>query len=83
MKPTYNMRSQSRGQSLVFIYHLAFGGKTYKGEEAGNKKLAEHLATRTAIKSLLGNLEGESSRGQKRNANTNNDGRNKKRRFGN
>ncbi|WMV21048.1 hypothetical protein MTR67_014433 [Solanum verrucosum] len=53
MKPTYNMRSQSRGQSLVFICHLAFGGKTYKGEEAGNKKLAEHLAARTAIKSLL------------------------------
>uniref|UniRef100_M1D9Y8 Double-stranded RNA binding protein n=1 Tax=Solanum tuberosum TaxID=4113 RepID=M1D9Y8_SOLTU len=53
MKPTYNMISQAKGQSLVFICHLAFGGKTYIGEEAGNKKLAEHLAARTAIKLLL------------------------------
>uniref|UniRef100_A0A0V0H8U1 Putative ovule protein n=1 Tax=Solanum chacoense TaxID=4108 RepID=A0A0V0H8U1_SOLCH len=108
MKPTYNMISQEKGQSPIFIFHFAFGGKTYIGEEAGNKKLAEHLAARTAIKLLLetnadtlspiimskvnsddyfpkcsGNLQGESSSRHKRNANTNNERRNKKRRFGN
>ncbi|KAG5616340.1 hypothetical protein H5410_016164, partial [Solanum commersonii] len=54
MKPTYNMTSQAKGQSPIFICRLAFGGKTYIGEEAGNKKLAEHLAARIAIKLLLG-----------------------------
>ncbi|XP_049367387.1 double-stranded RNA-binding protein 4-like [Solanum verrucosum] len=108
MKPTYNMGSQAKGKSPAFICHLTFGGKTYIGEEAGNKKLAEHLAARTAIESLLetnadtlspiimskvnsddylpkcsGNLQGESSSRHKRNANINNEGRNKKRRFGN
>ncbi|KAG5617685.1 hypothetical protein H5410_017509 [Solanum commersonii] len=38
MKPKYNIRCHAKGQSSVFICHLAFGGKTYIGEEVGNKK---------------------------------------------
>jgi len=38
MKPKYNMRCHAKGQSLVFICHLAFGSKTYMGKDVGIRK---------------------------------------------
>ncbi|KAH9763580.1 Double-stranded RNA-binding protein 1 [Citrus sinensis] len=37
----------------VFISSMVFNGETYKGEVAGSKKMAEQLAARAAIQSLL------------------------------
>ncbi|XP_031259571.1 double-stranded RNA-binding protein 8-like [Pistacia vera] len=37
----------------VFVSTLDFDGKVYKGEEARSKKIAEQLAARVAIRSLL------------------------------
>ncbi|WMV21049.1 hypothetical protein MTR67_014434 [Solanum verrucosum] len=38
MKPKYNIRCHAKCLSSVFICHLAFGGKTYIGEEVGIRK---------------------------------------------
>nr|GMD12022.1 double-stranded RNA-binding protein 4-like [Ipomoea batatas] len=42
------------GPCLVYLSYMVFGGKTYTGEVAGSKKMAEQLAARAAIRSLLG-----------------------------
>ncbi|XP_031130190.1 double-stranded RNA-binding protein 4-like isoform X2 [Ipomoea triloba] len=41
------------GPCLVYLSYMVFGGKTYTGEVAGSKKMAEQLAARVAIRSLL------------------------------
>ncbi|KAK3017220.1 hypothetical protein RJ639_007138, partial [Escallonia herrerae] len=42
------------GPGAVFICSLVFDGRTYIGEVAGSKKLAEQQAARSTIHSLLG-----------------------------
>ncbi|XP_059306657.1 double-stranded RNA-binding protein 4-like [Lycium ferocissimum] len=51
-RPIYNTR-YAEGPSSVYISHMVLGGRTYKGEVAGSKKMAEQLAARAAIESLL------------------------------
>ncbi|KAM7475316.1 hypothetical protein LguiB_022559 [Lonicera macranthoides] len=45
--------TRAEGQGVVFVSSLILGGKTYTGDVAGSKKVAEQLAARTAIESLL------------------------------
>lgn len=42
------------GPRLVYLSYMVFGGKTYSGEVAGSKKMAEQLVARVATRSLLG-----------------------------
>ncbi|CAN4086656.1 unnamed protein product [Withania somnifera] len=51
-RPIYNTR-YAEGPSSVYICHLVLGGKTYKGELTGSKKMAKQVAARVAIESLL------------------------------
>ncbi|KAJ8536044.1 hypothetical protein K7X08_034445 [Anisodus acutangulus] len=51
-RPVYYTR-YAEGPSSVYICHMVLADKTYKGEVAGSKKMAEQLAARTAIESLL------------------------------
>ncbi|XP_058180139.1 double-stranded RNA-binding protein 4-like [Rhododendron vialii] len=44
----------SENPQPVFVSSLVFDGKTYTGEVAKSKKVAEQLAARSAIQSLLG-----------------------------
>ncbi|XP_019168731.1 PREDICTED: uncharacterized protein LOC109164659 [Ipomoea nil] len=41
------------GPCLAYLSYMVFGGKTYTGEVAGSKKMAEQLVARAAIRSLL------------------------------
>ncbi|OIT31878.1 double-stranded rna-binding protein 4 [Nicotiana attenuata] len=50
-RPIYNPGYE--GASSVFISSVSLGFRTYKGEEAGSKKMAEQVAARAAIESLL------------------------------
>ncbi|WMV19958.1 hypothetical protein MTR67_013343 [Solanum verrucosum] len=81
MKSTYNMISQAKGQSPVFICHLAFGGKTYI--DTLSPIIISKVNSDDYFPKCSGNLQGEGSSRHKRNANTNNERRNKNRRFGN
>ncbi|CAN4088792.1 unnamed protein product [Withania somnifera] len=51
-RPIYNTR-YAEGPSSVYICLMVLGGKTYKGELAGSKKMAKQVAARAAIESLL------------------------------
>lgn len=44
----------SENPQPVFVSSLVFDGKNYTGEVAKSKKVAEQLAARSAIQSLLG-----------------------------
>ncbi|CAL5445258.1 unnamed protein product [Camellia sinensis] len=46
--------SHAQGLQLVYVSSLVFDGKTFTGEVAGSKKVAEQLAARASIQSLLG-----------------------------
>lgn len=52
-RPEY---STTGGEQIrpVFMSTLIFDGKVYQSEEARSKKIAEQLAARVAIQSLLG-----------------------------
>ncbi|KAJ4713508.1 Double-stranded RNA-binding 4 [Melia azedarach] len=51
-KPEYTTTPRNNVR-LVFISTLVFNGQVYKGEVGGSKKMAEQLAARAAIQSLL------------------------------
>ncbi|KAI7985169.1 Double-stranded RNA-binding protein 4 [Camellia lanceoleosa] len=50
--------SHAQGLQLVYVSSLVFDGKTFTGEVAGSKKVAEQLAARASIQSLLGSDSG-------------------------
>ncbi|MCD7451757.1 hypothetical protein HAX54_013405 [Datura stramonium] len=54
-RPIYNIR-YAEGTNSVYVCHLVFGGRTYKGELAGSKKMAKQVAAQAVIESLLGTL---------------------------
>lgn len=56
--PIYETTS-AEGSGSVYLSSLTFNGKTYTGEVAGSKKMAEQLAAHTAVQSLLGSDSGD------------------------
>uniref|UniRef100_A0A5B7BGK9 Putative double-stranded RNA-binding protein 4 isoform X3 n=1 Tax=Davidia involucrata TaxID=16924 RepID=A0A5B7BGK9_DAVIN len=55
--PTYTT-NHAEEPHPIFVSSLVFYAKTYTGDVAGSKKVAQQLAARTAIQSLLGSESG-------------------------
>ncbi|ONK55143.1 uncharacterized protein A4U43_UnF7180 [Asparagus officinalis] len=59
-KPTYQTSQATGSIHPMFISSTIFNGQTYTGDPGRNKKEAEQMAARAAIKSILANSDSQS-----------------------